>query len=295
MSSHEFSASQAAGMRAAAHPSPVQVIAVSGGKGGVGKTCVSVNLATALAKAGKRVLVLDGDLSLATVDVLLGVTPRYTLEHVLNGQCTLEEAITETRQGFRIIPAASGVARLSELGAREHLGIVQAFSNLTTEVDVLIVDTAAGIADGVRQFCQAAQHVLVVLRDEPTSLTDAYALVKVLRRDHGMTHFRVLANMTQHPGDGETLFRKLERVTSRFLDVVVEYAGEIPEDPLVRQAIKEQRSVLDAFPSSPAAIAFRRLAKVTQSWPVATGPRGNLEFFVERLVAGPSQRLEPAP
>jgi len=292
MRAHEFNAAQAAGIRSAVKPGPVQVIAVTGGKGGVGKSCVAVNLATALARDGKRVLVLDGDLGLANVDVLLGVTPRYTLEHVLDGRCTLEEAILETRQGFRIIPAASGVARLAELSTREHLGLVQAFSNLTTGLDVLIVDTAAGIADGVRQFCQAAQQVLVVLRDEPASLTDAYALVKVLRRDHGMLRFRILANMTQNPGDGESLFRKLERVTSRFLDVVLEYAGEIPDDPLVRQAVREQRTVMEAFPSGPAARAFARLARVAQTWPTASGPRGNLEFFVERLVAPAGRAME---
>jgi len=292
MRAHEFNAAQAAGIRSAVKPGPVQVIAVTGGKGGVGKSCVAVNLATALARDGKRVLVLDGDLGLANVDVLLGVTPRYTLEHVLDGRCTLEEAILETRQGFRIIPAASGVARLAELSTREHLGLVQAFSNLTTGLDVLIVDTAAGIADGVRQFCQAAQQVLVVLRDEPASLTDAYALVKVLRREHGMMRFRILANMTQNPGDGESLFRKLERVTSRFLDVVLEYAGEIPDDPLVRQAVREQRTVMEAFPSGPAARAFARLARVAQTWPTASGPRGNLEFFVERLVAPAGRVME---
>ena len=292
MRTHEFDAAQAAGIRSAVKPGPVQVIAVTGGKGGVGKSCVAVNLATALARDGKRVLVLDGDLGLANVDVLLGVTPRYTLEHVLDGRCTLEEAILETRQGFRIIPAASGVARLAELSTREHLGLVQAFSNLTTGLDVLIVDTAAGIADGVRQFCQAAQQVLVVLRDEPASLTDAYALVKVLRREHGMMRFRILANMTQNPGDGESLFRKLERVTSRFLDVVLEYAGEIPDDPLVRQAVREQRTVMEAFPSGPAARAFARLARVAQTWPTASGPRGNLEFFVERLVAPAGRVME---
>lgn len=292
MPPHKFDETQAAGIRSAVRPGPVQVIAVTGGKGGVGKTCVSVNLATALARDGKRVLVLDGDLGLANVDVLLGVTPRFTLEHVISGQCTLEEAILDTRQGFKIIPAASGVARLSELSTNEHLGLVQAFSNLTTGLDVLIVDTAAGIADGVRQFCQASQNVLVVLRDEPASLTDAYALVKVLRRDHSMMRFRVLANMTQNPGDGDALFRKLERVTSRFLDVVLEYAGEIPDDPFVRQAIREQRTVIEAYPSGAAARAFAKLAKVVQSWPAASGPRGNLEFFVERLVAQPASTLE---
>ncbi|MGC4028517.1 MAG: MinD/ParA family protein [Steroidobacteraceae bacterium] len=292
MSSGKFDTVQIAGLRAVTQPDPVQVIAVSGGKGGVGKTSVAVNLATALARAGKRVLVFDGDLGLANVDVLLGLAPKYTLEHVLDGRCTLEEAAIETPQGFRILPSASGVTRLASLSSPEHLGIVQAFSQLTTSLDVLIVDTAAGIADSVRQFCQAAQHVLVVLRDEPASLTDAYALVKVLRRDHGVRRFQVLANMSRAAGEGESLFRKLERVTSRFLDVVLEYAGEIPDDPLVRKSIREQRSVLQAYPSSPAARAFERLARQTQRWPGVDGPRGNLEFFVERLLPREIPRLE---
>jgi flagellar biosynthesis protein FlhG len=273
-------------------PGPVQVIAVTGGKGGVGKTCVAVNLAAALAAAGKRVLLLDGDMGLANVDVLLGLTPRRTLEHVLAGQCTLDEVILDAPQGFQVVPAASGVARLAELSTAEHLGLVQAFSTLTEGLDVLIVDTAAGIADGVRQFCQAAQNVLVVVRDEPASLTDAYALIKVLRRDHGMQRFRVLANLTHAPGEGETLFRKLERVTTRFLDVVLEYAGEVPDDPYVRHAIREQRTVLEAYPSSAAGRAFKKLAQQAESWPIASGPRGNLEFFVERLVSRPLPQLE---
>ena len=275
-------------------PGPVKVIAVSGGKGGVGKTCVAVNLATALAASGKRVLLLDGDLGLANVDVLLGIAPRYTLEHVLNGERTLEEIILETRQGFRVVPAASGVAQLASLSAAQHLALVQAFSTLAGRIDVLLVDTAAGIAEGVRQFCQASQDVLIVIRDEPSSLTDAYALVKVLRRDHAVGHFRILANQTRKPGEGEALFRKLERVTSRFLDVVLEYAGEIPDDPYLRTAIREQRPVLEAYPSSPAARAFRALGQKAREWPVPSGPRGNLEFFVERLVGQDAPRLEAA-
>jgi flagellar biosynthesis protein FlhG len=288
-----FDAAQVAGLKGVSHPTPVQVIAVSGGKGGVGKTCVAVNLASALSAEGRRVLLLDGDLGLANVDVLLGLSPRFTLEHVLDGRCTLEEAIIDAPQGFRIIPAASGVARLANLSTPEHLGLVQAFSTLTTGIDVLIVDTAAGIADGVLQFCQAAQNVLVVLRDEPASLTDAYALIKVLRRDHDVSRFRVLVNMSASSGDGEILFRKLERVTSRFLDVVLEFVGEIPDDPLVRSAIRAQRTLLQAYPSSSAARAFRRLAKQADRWPAAAGPRGNLEFFIERLLPAASPpRLE---
>jgi flagellar biosynthesis protein FlhG len=286
-----FTAAQAAGIRAALNPGPVQVIAVTGGKGGVGKTCVAVNLAAALAAHDRRVLLLDGDLGLANADVQLGLTPRHTLEHVLDGRCTLEEAVIDTPAGFRLIPAASGVTRLAELTTNEHLGLVQAFSHLSQGLDVLIIDTAAGIADGVRQFCQAAQHVLVVVNDEPASLTDAYALIKVLHRSHGLGRFQILANRSAGTGSGEALFRKLERVTGRFLDVVVEYAGEIPEDTFVRSAVRLQRCVTDAYPSSMAARAFARLAQRTARWQVPPS-RGNLEFFIERLLPRPVPHLE---
>jgi len=292
MRSTKFTAAQAAGIRAAVRPDPVQVIAVTGGKGGVGKTSVAVNLAAALAAQGKRVLLFDGDMGLANVDVLLGLTPRHTLEHVLDGRCTLEEAVIESPLGFKVLPGASGVARLSELSTAEHLGLVQAFSHLTAGLDVLVVDTAAGIADSVRQFCQAAQQVLVVLRDEPASLTDAYALIKLLNRNNGVRRFRILANMSPAQGAGEAVFRKLERVTNRFLDVILEYAGEIPEDSFVRSAIREQRAVVNAFPSSPAARAFVRLARQAERWPLAQGPRGNVEFFMERLLPQSMPRLE---
>lgn len=271
---------------------PVRVIAVTGGKGGVGKTSVSVNLATGLAAAGRRVVLLDGDLGLANVDVLLGLSPRYTLAHVLAGERTLDEILVSTRQGFQIVPAASGAADLAALSAGGHLGLVQAFSALAARLDVLLVDTAAGIAPGVLQFAQASQHVLVVVTDEPASLTDAYALIKVLSRDHGVSRFRVVANMSRGPGEGERLFRKLTAVTGRFLDVILEYVGEIPEDEHVRRAIRVQRPVLDAYPGSPAGRAFKKLAARADTWPVPTGPRGNLEFFVERLVRRAPAQLE---
>lgn len=275
-----------------AAPEPVQVIAVTGGKGGVGKTTVAINLATALSSTGKRVLLLDGDLGLANVDVLLGLTPRHTLAQVLDGSCTLEQVIVEAPQGFHVVPAASGVAELANLSATEHLNIVQAFSSLAARLDVLIVDTAAGIAHSVLQFSQAAQQVLVVVCDEPASITDAYALIKVLSRNHGVREFRVLSNMCGKGGEGEQLFKKLQRVTNRFLDVVLDYVGEVPEDPYLKRAIREQRPVTDAYPASPAAQAFKKLAIKAVKWPVPSGPRGNLEFFVERLVRRHNVRLE---
>jgi len=271
---------------------PVRVIAVTGGKGGVGKTNVSVNLAAALAAAGRRVVLLDGDLGLANVDVFLGLSPRHTLAHVLAGERTLDEILVEAPQGFHVVPSASGLAHLANLDAAAHLALVQAFSSLATRLDVLIVDTAAGIAHGVTQFSQAAQHVLVVICDEPASLTDAYALVKVLSRQHGVSRFRVVANMARAPGAGHDLFRRFERVTGKFLDVVLDFAGEIPDDEHVRKAIRGQRPVIEAYPASPAALAFKKLAAQADKWPVPAGPRGNLEFFVERLVRRPPVRLE---
>jgi flagellar biosynthesis protein FlhG len=274
---------------------PVRVIAVTGGKGGVGKSTVAVNLATGLAAARRRVVLLDGDLGMANVDVLLGLSPRYTLAHVLSGERTLDEILVSAPQGFMIVPAASGAADLANLDATAHLGLVQGFSALGARVDVLIVDTAAGIAPGVLQFAQAAQQVLVVLCDEPASMTDAYALVKVLSRNHGVRHFRVLANMAASAAAGASLFKRFEHVTARFLDVTLEYAGAIPEDEALRRAVRAQRPVLEAFPSSPAARAFKKLTACADTWPAPAGPRGNLEFFVERLIRRPAPHFEVVP
>jgi flagellar biosynthesis protein FlhG len=272
-------------------PPPVQVIAVTGGKGGTGKTSVSVNLATAFARAGRSTMLLDGDLGLANVDVLLGLTPRCTLEHVLAGERRLDEVILQTGSGVRVVPAASGVARMAALSALEQAAIVRAFGTLHGALDVLVVDTAAGIGESVLQFCQAAQQILVVLRDEPTSLTDTYALIKVLSRGHGLRHFRVLANMTRHAGQGDSVFRRLQRVTDRYLEVTLDFVGEIPEDGAVQKAVQAQRPVLEAFPSSPAARAFNRLASLARHWPLPEGASGRLEFFLERMLRRPPARL----
>ena len=270
---------------------PVQVIAVTGGKGGTGKTSVAVNLATALAQSGRKTMLLDGDLGLSNCDVLLGLTPRYTLEHVLKGERALEEIILETPSGVRVVPAASGVARMASLSVTEQNGIVQAFAGMPGLLHTLIVDTAAGIGEQVLQFCQAAQQVLVVLRDEPTSFTDTYALIKVLSRDRGVRHFRVVTNFTRQPEEGQIAFRRLQRVTDRYLEVVLDYAGDIPEDPSLQKSVQAQRPVMEAFPASAAAKAFRVLARTANQWPLPAGPSGSIEFFMERMLARPAPAL----
>jgi flagellar biosynthesis protein FlhG len=264
---------------------PVQVIAVTGGKGGVGKTNVSVNLSLALADLGRRVMLLDADLGLANVDVLLGLTPKRTLADVINGECDLKDVLIQGPGGIRIVPAASGTQSMVQLSPMQHAGLIQAFSEIGDNVDVLVVDTAAGIGDGVVSFVRAAQEVIVVVCDDPTSITDAYALIKLLNRDYGMNRFRVLANMAHSPQEGRNLFAKLTKVTDRFLDdVALQYLGAVPYDESVRKAVQKQRAVYEAFPRSKCSLAFKAIAQKVDSWPLPANPRGHLEFFVERLV-----------
>ncbi|HDY99071.1 MAG TPA: MinD/ParA family protein [Pseudomonas sabulinigri] len=263
---------------------PVQVIAVTGGKGGIGKTNVSVNLSLALAELGRRVVLLDADLGLANVDVLLGLKPKATLADVLEGKCDLRDVMIPGPGGIRVVPAASGAANMVNLSPQQHAGLIQSFSEVGDNIDVLIVDTAAGIGDSVVSFVRAAQEALVVVCDEPTSITDAYALIKLLNRDHGMTRFRILANMVNTPQEGRMVFAKLSKVTDRFLDVALQYVGAVPFDEAVRKSVQKQRAVYEAFPRSKAAMAIRAIAQKVDSWPLPANPRGHLEFFVERLV-----------
>ncbi len=265
---------------------PVQVVAVTGGKGGVGKSNVSVNLAIALAEQGKRVVLLDADLGLANLDILLGLSVNRNISDVLAGTARLSDVMVDGPAGIKIIPASSGTTQMANLGELEHAGIITAFSELADFMDVLIVDTAAGISKTVTSFVRATQEALVVVTDEPTSITDAYALIKVLNRDCRMTRFRMVANMVKTPKEGQLLFNKLVKVTDRFLDVTLHYCGSIPMDEAVRKSVQRQKAVLEAYPRSKAAVAYRTLAQRVATWPLPTTPKGNLEFFVERLIQG---------
>lgn len=263
---------------------PVQVIAVTGGKGGVGKSNISVNLGIALAEMQRRVVLLDADLGLANVDVLLGIRATHTLADVLAGTHSLSEVLVTGPGGMKIVPASSGVQRMAELSRTEHAGLINAFNDLSDDVDVLIVDTAAGISDTVVSFVRAANEVLVVVCDEPSSITDAYALIKLLNKEYGMFRFRVIANMTRSPQEGLSLFNKLNTVCDKFLDVSLQFVGHVPFDENVRKAVQRQKALLEFAPTSKAAVAIRALAKTVDQWPLPGGPTGRLEFFVERLL-----------
>jgi flagellar biosynthesis protein FlhG len=261
-----------------------RVIAVTSGKGGVGKTNVAANLAIAMAQAGENVMLFDADLGLANVDVLLGLQPRFNLAHVVRGEADIDCTIVEGPAGLRIIPASSGNRSMLDLPPRSQAAIVQSFSTLASPPDVLIVDTAAGIADGVARFTQAAHHAIVVVCDEPSSITDSYALIKLFSRDYGISHFHIVTNMTSGPADGRRLFDKLNTVSNQFLDVVLRHSGNIPHDTYLRKAVQEQRAVVDAYPRSFSGRAFRQLAEVVQRLPARAQARGTIEFFFERLI-----------
>lgn len=260
------------------------VYAICSGKGGVGKTNVAVNLALALAQQGRRTMLLDADVSLANVDVLLGLQPKFNLSDVLAGDADLESTLVTGPYGVSIVPATSGNFDMTELNAAEQATLVNAFQGLPVTPDVLVVDTAAGITPGVARFVQAAQHAFVVVCDEPASLTDAYALIKVFSQHYGIRRFNVVTNQSRERRSGARLFEKLARVAGAYLDVVLRHAGDIPDDRQLKKAVQEQRAVVDAYPSSPAAAAFRGLADSVSRLPAAASASGAIEFFLEQLL-----------
>lgn len=280
---------QAQGIRQMKSSRPVRVIAVTSGKGGVGKSNVAVNLAVTLAQNGERVMVMDADMGLANIDVLLGLSPRMNLSHVINGECSLEDTILEGPSGIRIIPASSGVAAMSDLTPAQNAGVIRSFSELTVPVDTLIIDTAAGLSGSVISYTRASREIIIVVCDEPASITDAYAMIKVLNRDYDIHRFHVLANQAHGIQQGRELYNKLARVSEKYLDVALNFLGTIPYDDCLKKAVQKQKTVVESFPRSPSAMAFKQIAKKTQQWPLPENMEGHLEFFIERLVDYSSQ------
>lgn len=263
---------------------PVQVIAIAGGKGGVGKSSLAVNLAISLAEERRRVMLMDANLGMANIDVLLDLQAEHNLSHVINEEKELQDIIINGPGGIKIVPAATGTSYMARLSNAENAALVHAFSTLPYDVDTLIIDTAAGITSTMLTFCEAAREVMVVVCDEPTSISDAYATIKVLKQEHGVHRFRVVANKTESSQQGLELYNKLARVADRELDVLLDFSGSIPMDTQLLQSVREQCAVVSAYPRSRSAQAFKKLALRVDRWPLPENPDGHLEFFVERLI-----------
>jgi flagellar biosynthesis protein FlhG len=262
----------------------VQTIAVTSGKGGVGKTNVAMNLALALAKAGHKTLLLDADLGMANIDELLGMEASVNLLDVLEGKCSLEEIIIEGPEKLLIIPAASGSKYLSELGAVECGGLVHAFSELKGRIDSLVIDTSGGISESVTSFCRASSKVLVVTDNEPASIRDCVAQIRHLNKTNAIAHFHVLANMVLTARDGSELFKRILHLLGDDQNIVISYAGFVPHDELLRKAVFRRKAVISAYPEARSAIAIRNLARRMIRWRRPDTPHGQLEFFVERIL-----------
>ncbi|MBI5137919.1 MAG: MinD/ParA family protein [Nitrospirae bacterium] len=260
----------------------IRVLAVTSGKGGVGKTNVTVNLADRLARMGYRILVLDGDMGLGNVDVMVGLSTTRTLADVFAGHCTLEEIIHEGPGGIQIIPGGSGIVSLTQLGEEGQLTLLSQIGALTQPPDYLILDTAAGIGDNVRFLAGCAQEILVVATPDPTSITDAYALMKVMSAHHGERRFRLLVNLAKNADEGLEVYRRLSLAADRFLGVAVDYAGFVPVDHAISRAVRSQTGISNA-PASAAADAFTRLARTVDSWRPVTELKGGMQFFFNQV------------
>ncbi|MDR2161153.1 MAG: MinD/ParA family protein [Desulfovibrio sp.] len=261
------------------------VFSVTSGKGGVGKTNLAVNLACCLARVGKRVVLLDADLGLANVDVLLGLAPRHNLFHLFHEGASLADVILETPFGFRILPAASGVSEMLSLSAGQKITLLEAMDELEADLDYLIVDTGAGINDNVLYFNLAAQERIVVLTPEPTSLTDAYALIKVMQQNHGVHDFRILVNLAPDAKAAREVFSRLYKACDHFLaGVALDFAGMVPRDPQVRKAVIAQKPFCVQDAGGPACRAVTELANTIQTWDIPDTLDGNIKFFWKRLL-----------
>lgn len=260
------------------------VYAITSGKGGVGKTAVVANLAVTLAKAGKSVLILDADLGLANIDVVFGLTPTYNMNHFFSGEQQLDSIMVEGPHNIKILAAGSGIQNFLRLDTQHKMRLLEALDSMHAHFDYVLIDTEAGISENVTYFNTAAQEILLVTTPDPTAITDAYALMKLLSTQFQEKHFNLIVNMVKDDIEALEVYRKITMVSNRYLDISIDYLGSIPADRQMNDAIRKQKVIVDLYPSSKIATAFNELSGRITAETKPSEPKGTLQFFWQKLL-----------
>ncbi len=263
----------------------LKTIAVTSGKGGVGKTNVAVNLAVAIQKRGKKVMLMDADLGLANIDILLNLAPRHGLQDLLNGALSVREILVEGPHGIQILTAGPGMKDLTALNEVQRLKILAGFDAYESETEVLLVDTAAGISENVAFFCSAVQEILIVTTPEPTAISDAFALIRVLYERYQEKKFLLLVNCVKRSDQGLEVFRRLSREAAQSFDISLDYLGYLPFDQAVPSAVREQKAYLDLYPGREISQKIAEMAETLLDRPDKV--KGTLQFFIANLLSMP--------
>ncbi len=262
---------------------PVHVFSFTSGKGGVGKTSLIVNVAVELSRRGKKVLLIDTDMGLANVDIMLGLAPKFNLRHLFTGEKTLEEIVVEGPNGLKILPASSGVGQeLTKLSDEESYGFLAAVEQLGL-FDYILIDTGAGISDNVLYFNAAAQDIFVIVTPEPTSLTDGYAIIKVLNQKHKVNRFKIIVNQAESATDAQAIFERLSKVTLNFLNISIDFAGFVYRDRVLNQSIIKQKPFILLYPDSSVSACIRALADRINKKGFLSPAEDGAQVFWQRL------------
>jgi flagellar biosynthesis protein FlhG len=263
------------------------VIAVTSGKGGVGKTNIVGNLAIAYQRMKKKALIFDADLGLANIDIIYGINPKHTIEEVISGEKELSQIIVKGPEGVAIIPASSGVQELAHLSEGHKINLLNEFDILNNKFDVLLIDTSAGISSNVTYFNLAAQERIVVVTPEPTSITDAYALIKVMFNKHEVKNFYLLMNMVKDEKEAKSVYKNLSSVIAKFMgSISIDYAGYIPYDKHLHESVSRREPVSCCYPEASSSRSFERLADYLLIQTMGRSNDGNIKFFFKRLMSG---------
>jgi flagellar biosynthesis protein FlhG len=263
----------------------VRVISVTSGKGGVGKTVCVANMAVIMAKQGYRVLVIDADLGLANIDLHFGLNPKFNLNHFFAGEKKLREILVEAKERITILPAGSGIQKYTHLDSDQKIHLMEEIDSLHDLFDVVLIDTEAGISENVTYFNLAAQVIIVVTTPEPTALSDAYALMKLLSTQYKEKRFKLIVNSVVSENEALDVYHKLTLVSSRFIDISVDFLGGIPLDKRFTDSVRKQKTLVEMYPEAKPSLAFAEIIENIELKSEQQSPKGSMQFFWKNLLS----------